>query len=73
MDHRQLVLDKYPTAFAEDDGESVKIWTKRKATGRCGHCGQSMPTEVTDYQFGCLGVGGTVEAAWKHAAERVDF
>ena len=69
---RELVLQKYPTARVEDDGQSVDIIFTEKITDKCPHCGQ----DWTHYKFNPLknpiGRAGNEHAAWDDAAKSLD-
>jgi hypothetical protein len=68
---KDRVLEKYPTAFVDDDGESVRIRQTKTFEGLCPHCRQSWNHQVTDYEKGALGAGSTESAAWEDAAKNL--
>lgn len=64
-----LVRSKEPTAFAEDDGEAVRIRITRTVTGYCPHCNQLWTRQEISYQNGAvLGSAGSETLAWHRAA-----
>ena len=64
---RELVLQKFPKAFVDDDGEWVRIENMKTITEICNHCGQKWTHDIVDL-LGTLGSGANAEAAWKNAA-----
>ena len=66
---RALVVQKHPSAFVYDDGESVDINVMRSETVRCETCGQKHTHQVVDLMRSPIGSGGTENAAWESAAE----
>lgn len=64
---KELVQERCPTAFVEDDGESVRICTKRTVKSNCPNCQQPWERQVTDH-MGVLGRGGNETYAWEDAA-----
>ena len=67
----QLVKQKHPTAFVDDDGERVAILIKKTVTERCPHCDQDWTHQVTNLMVGSIGRGGTDEYAWQNAAKNL--
>lgn len=68
---KELVKEKYPTAFVDDDGDWVYIHITRLDESRCPHCNQTWRRQVIDYMHGPLGSGGSTEYAWQKAAENL--
>ena len=68
---KEAVLQMYPEAFAEDDGDSVYIMTRKIVTEKCPTCQQQRTQKVTDYRIGALGSGGTESYAWESAARSI--
>ena len=67
----ELVLEKYPNAFVDDNGEWVYIRNQKETTENCPHCGQKWTRLVIDYTVGgTLGAGGDKERAWDDTAKR---
>jgi hypothetical protein len=67
---RELVLGKYPDAFADDDGDWIYIRTKETVTKRCPTCGQDWTHKVTNFG-NTLGSAGNESLAWESAAQRL--
>jgi hypothetical protein len=67
---QELVQQKYPTAFAEDDMERVRIRIKETVTEICPNCHQQWTHEVTNLAV-TLGSGGDESLAWKSAAQKL--
>ena len=67
----ELVKQKFPDAFVEDDGQWVYIMNKKTVTEPCPHCGQDWTHKVIDFGLlgGSLGSGNCAENAWKNTAE----
>ena len=66
---KELVREKYSSAYAYDDGEFILIRVRKLTTGNCPHCYQVW-TRMEDNLIGpSLGSGGNEEAAWKDAAQ----
>jgi len=61
------VKQVYPDAFADDDGESVRIINRKTVTERCTSCGQDWTHKAVDWSQ-ILGKGGSENAAWERAA-----
>ena len=67
---KELVKQKLPDAFADDDGEWVYIRNKKEVTERCPHCGQSWTHKTIDLLGSMrLGSGNCEENAWKNTAK----
>lgn len=67
---RELVLQRYPNAFVDDDGEWVRIENMKTVSENCPHCRQEWTHKVVDL-LGTLGAGNCAENAWKNAAKRL--
>ncbi|MEK7623794.1 MAG: hypothetical protein AAB408_03960 [Patescibacteria group bacterium] len=68
---KELVRERDPDAFVEDDGERVYIKTKKIVDDPCPTCRQKWSHKVVDLKRGALGSGGSAAAAWKSAAENL--
>ena len=66
---KKLVLQKYPDAFANDDGQRVRIRLRKIITERCPHCKQKWIRKVGEIEI--VGIGGNDEQAWEAAARRL--
>ena len=64
----ELVKQKYPDAFVDDDGDWVYVRVKKTVTGPCPHCGQQWSRKEIEHG-NVLGSGGDSTRAWKSAAE----
>lgn len=67
---KELVQQKYPDAFVDDDGEWVYIRAPKTITEKCPTCGQDWTHKVTDY-MNILGSAGNESSAWKSAARNL--
>lgn len=68
----KLVKQRHPTAYAEDDGEWVRIRERVTVTEDCPYCHQSWTHQVTAILVS-LGGGGDAIAAWEDAARHLDL
>ena len=57
---------RYPDAFADDDGERVYIRNMKLFTETCRCCGRSWTHKVIDWTH-VLGSGNCESAAWEDA------
>jgi len=65
---QELVKQKYPNSFVDDDGDWVYIRVKKTVTENCPHCRQKWTHEITDYNK-TLGSSGSESRAWESAAK----
>jgi len=65
----QIVKEKFPTAFVDDDGTFVSIRDKKLVSEACPHCGQRWDHMVVNQVS--LGSGGNADYAWKSAANAI--
>jgi len=63
---RELVLEKYPTAVVDDDGEWIRIRYTEEKQELCPHCKQPWTHSVISLVV--LGSAGNEVAAWEDAA-----
>lgn len=68
----QLVKQKFPDAFVDDDGDWIYVRNKITVTGPCPDCGQKWIHKVTDFSsIGILGTGNCNYNAWQDAAKKL--
>ncbi len=65
---QELVQQKYPDSFVEDDGERVYIRTRKNITETCPYCQRNWTHKVVDYS-NTIGAGGSESRAWEDAAK----
>lgn len=66
---QELVLEKFPNAFVDDDVDYVYIRLADFQEIKCS-CGHIHQHKVTNYQK-TLGSGGTAQSAWQSALEHI--
>jgi hypothetical protein len=66
----ELVKQKYPAAFVDDDGSWIYIRVRKIVADKCPTCRQDRTDSVVDYS-NTLGSAGNESAAWKSAAQNV--
>ena len=64
----ELVKQKYPDAFVEDNGQWVYIMTLKTVIERCPTCKRDWTHKVVDH-MNTLGSGGSESYAWESAAK----
>lgn len=67
---QKLVLQKYPDAFVDDDGDWIYIRVTKTITEKCPTCRQDWVHKVTDY-MNILGSAGNQQSAWEAAAKNL--
>lgn len=66
---KELVREKHPTAFVDDDGDWIYIRIKR--TTICSECNGTGKCTFTDFTANALGAGGDESATWENAARKL--
>ena len=65
---QDLVLERYPTATEEDDGERIYIRVAEKESRKCGECGHPYLRDKALSACRAIGSAGNSKAAWEDAA-----
>ena len=70
---KAFVLQKYPDAWVDDDGEAVRIYLPEKRDSPCGECSRPWKRSVRTTAGRCLGSGGQECYAWIRAAQALGY
>jgi len=69
----ELVLEKYPTAFVDDDGEWIYIRIGETERINCGECSRPYTRNKPTRLCRAVGGAGNNDAAWKDAAKNLSL
>jgi hypothetical protein len=67
---QELVQQKYPDAFVDDDGQWIYIMVRKTITEECPTCGKNWTHKVVDHT-NILGSAGNESSAWESAARNL--